>query len=175
MIENLTNIAKTLILSSLIVIFITLIFTSYEVNGRSMQPTLENGDRLLVLRLNYIDLPFTNQKIIISYPKKDSIIAFKKMEEDVELVKRVIGLPKEKIDIKNRSVFINGIIQKQGLGLTNPNSDFPIIVEEDCIFVLGDNRNLSNDSRNFGCVPIENIDGQIALRIWPLNKFTLFR
>jgi len=175
MIENLTNISKTLILSSLIIIFISLIFTSYEVNGRSMQPTLESGDRVLVLRLNYIKIPLTNEKIIIKYPKKNSLVAFKKKDENVELVKRVIGLPQEEIDIKNRTVFIDGIIQEQGLGVTNPNSDFPIIVEENCIFVLGDNRNVSNDSRTFGCVPVEDIDGQIAMRIWPLNKFTLFR
>lgn len=175
MIENLTNISKTLILSSLTIIFISLIFTSYEVNGRSMQPTLESGDRVLVLRLNYIKIPLTNEKIIIKYPKKNSLVAFKKKDENVELVKRVIGLPQEEIDIKNRTVFIDGIIQEQGLGVTNPNSDFPIIVEENCIFVLGDNRNVSNDSRTFGCVPVEDIDGQIAMRIWPLNKFTLFR
>jgi len=175
MIQNLTNISKTLILSSLIIIFISLIFTSYEVNGRSMQPTLESGDRVLVLRLNYIKIPLTNEKIIIKYPKKNSLVAFKKKDENVELVKRVIGLPQEEIDIKNRTVFIDGIIQEQGLGVTNPNSDFPIIVEENCIFVLGDNRNVSNDSRTFGCIPIEDIDGQIAMRIWPLNKFTLFR
>jgi len=175
MIQNLTNISKTLILSSLTIIFISLIFTSYEVNGRSMQPTLESGDRVLVLRLNYIKIPLTNEKIIIKYPKKNSLVAFKKKDENVELVKRVIGLPQEEIDIKNRTVFIDGIIQEQGLGVTNPNSDFPIIVEENCIFVLGDNRNVSNDSRTFGCVPVEDIDGQIAMRIWPLNKFTLFR
>jgi len=175
MIENLTNISKTLILSSLIIIFISLIFTSYEVNGRSMQPTLEDGDRVLVLKLNYIKIPFMNEKIIIKYPEKNSLIAFKKKNEDLELVKRVIGFPKEEIDIKNRTVFINGVIQDQGISVTNPNSDFPIIVEENCIFVLGDNRNLSNDSRAFGCVPMENIDGQIALRFWPLNKFTLYR
>ncbi|MEC7837242.1 MAG: signal peptidase I, partial [Chloroflexota bacterium] len=164
MIENLTNISKTLILSSLIIIFISLIFTSYEVNGRSMQPTLESGDRVLVLRLNYIKIPLTNEKIIIKYPKKNSLVAFKKKDENVELVKRVIGLPQEEIDIKNRTVFIDGIIQEQGVGVTNPNADFPIIVEENCIFVLGDNRNLSNDSRTFGCVPVEDIDGQIAMR-----------
>ena len=87
----------------------------------------------------------------------------------------VIGLPNEEIDIKNRTVFINGIIQEQGIGVTNPNSDFPIMVDENCVFVLGDNRNLSNDSRAFGCVPVEQIDGQLAVRIWPINKFQLFR
>ena len=127
------------------------------------------------MRLNYIKIPLTNEKIIIKYPKKNSLVAFKKKDENVELVKRVIGLPQEEIDIKNRTVFIDGIIQEQGVGVTNPNADFPIIVGENCIFVLGDNRNVSNDSRTFGCVPVEDIDGQIAMRIWPLNKFTLFR
>ena len=81
----------------------------------------------------------------------------------------------EKVDIKNRTVYINDILQEQGLGITNPQSDFPIILEENCIFVLGDNRNSSHDSRRFGCIPIENIDGQVAMRVWPLNKIKLYR
>jgi len=52
---------------------------------------------------------------------------------------------------------------------------FPIDIPENCIFVLGDNRILSNDSRQFGCVPLERIEGQIALRIWPVNNLKLFR
>jgi signal peptidase I len=175
MIENLTNISKTLILSSIIIIIIQLIFTSYKVNGDSMKPTLDHGDRVLVLKLNYIDIPFVNKKIIINNPKKDTIIAFKKLDEDIELVKRIIALPNEKIDIKNRTVFINDEIQERGIGVTYPHSDFPLIIQNNCIFVMGDNRNSSNDSRRFGCVPIENIDGQIALRVWPIRKFELFR
>ena len=175
MIENLTNISKTLILSSIIIIIIQLIFTSYKVNGDSMKPTLDQGDRVLVLKLNYIDIPFVNKKIIINNPKKDTIIAFKKLDEDIELVKRIIALPNEKIDIKNRTVFINDEIQERGIGVTYPHSDFPLIIQNNCIFVMGDNRNSSNDSRRFGCVPIENIDGQIALRVWPIRKFELFR
>ena len=175
MIENLTNISKTLILSSIIIIIIQLIFTSYKVNGDSMKPTLDHGDRVLVLKLNYIDIPFVNKKIIINNPKKDTIIAFKKLDEDIELVKRIIALPNEKIDIKNRTVFINDEIQERGIGVTYPHSDFPVIIQNNCIFVMGDNRNSSNDSRRFGCVPIENIDGQIALRVWPIRKFELFR
>jgi len=175
MIQNLTNLSKTLILSSIFIIIIQLIFTSYEVNGNSMKPTLEDGDRVLVIKLNYINMPFIEEKIIINNPEKDSIIAFRKKDEDIELVKRVIGLPNEKVDIKNRTVYINDILQEQGLGLTNPQSDFPIILEENCIFVLGDNRNSSTDSRSFGCIPIENIDGQVAMRVWPLNKIKLYR
>lgn len=140
-----------------------------------MKPTLDHGDRVLVLKLNYIDVPFINKKIIINNPKKDSIIAFKKLDEDIELVKRIIALPNEKIDIKNRTVFINDEIEERGIGVTYPYSDFPLIIPNNCIFVMGDNRNSSNDSRRFGCVPIENIDGQIALRIWPISKFELFR
>jgi len=140
-----------------------------------MKPTLDHGDRVLVLKLNYIDIPFVNKKIIINNPKKDTIIAFKKLDEDIELVKRIIALPNEKIDIKNRTVFINDEIQERGIGVTYPHSDFPLIIQNNCIFVMGDNRNSSNDSRRFGCVPIENIDGQIALRVWPIRKFELFR
>ena len=134
MIQNLTNISKTIIISSLTLVIISLLFSPYEVNGRSMQPTLEDGDKVLVLRLNYINLPIIDQKIIINQPKKDSIIAFKKKNSETELIKRVIGLPNEEIDIKNRTVFINGIIQEQGIGVTNPNSDFPIMVDENCVF-----------------------------------------
>ena len=175
MIENLTNISKTIILSSMIIIIIQLIFTSYKVNGDSMNPTLEHGDRVLVMKLNYINIPFRDKKIIINNPKKGSIIAFKKLDEDVELVKRVIALPNEKVDIKNKIVFINDEIQERGFGVTLPHSDFPIIIQNNCIFVMGDNRNSSNDSRRFGCIPIENIDGQVALRVWPLSKFELYR
>ena len=68
MIQNLTNLSKTLILSSIFIIIIQLIFTSYEVNGNSMQPTLEDGDRVLVIKLNYINMPFVEEKIIINNP-----------------------------------------------------------------------------------------------------------
>jgi len=175
MIQNLERIAKTLIFSSVILIIVSILFTPFEVNGRSMQPTLHDGDKVLVLKLNYLKIPFTDRKLIIKMPKRNSIIAFTKPNQDTQLVKRVIALPTEEVDIRNRIVYINNEWQERGFGVTNPNSDFPIIIEENCTFVLGDNRNLSTDSREFGCVPVENINGQIALRIWPINKLTLFR
>ncbi|NCG35177.1 MAG: signal peptidase I [Dehalococcoidales bacterium] len=174
MIYNLLSISKTIIATSIFIIILTLLFSSFEVNGRSMTPTLNDGDRVLILKLNYINLPFLEKKLIITSPKKDSIIAFQK-EDGVELIKRVIALPNDEVDIKNQTVYVNNSIQGRGLGLTSPKNTFPITLEDDCIFVLGDNRNLSNDSRAFGCVPIENIKGNLALRLWPIKDIKLFR
>ena len=139
-----------------------------------MTPTLNDGDRVLILKLNYIKIPILEKKLILTLPKKNSIIAFKK-ENDIELIKRVIALPDDKVDIRNQTVYVNDLIQRRGIGLTSPKNTFPIIVDNDCIFVLGDNRNLSNDSRAFGCVPIENIKGNLALKLWPIRDIKLFR
>lgn len=108
-------------------------------------------------------------------PKKNSLLVFHSDETDVDLVKRVIGLPNDEIDIRNNTVYVNGAIQSRGISLTTPKNNFPIIIDENCIFVLGDNRNYSNDSRYFGCVPLNKFKGEIALRIWPIDKFKLFR
>ena len=174
MLQNLLSISKTMILSSMIVIIISLLFVPFEVNGRSKEPTLYDGDKILGFRLNHLYLPLIEKEVILSLPKKESIIAFKK-ENDVELVKRVIGLPNDKVDIRNQTVYVNDVIQPRGMTLTSPKMGFPIEIPENCIFVLGDNRILSNDSRQFGCVPLERIQGQIALRIWPINDLKLFR
>lgn len=108
-------------------------------------------------------------------PKKNSLLVFHSDETDVDLVKRVIGLPNDEIDIRNNTVYVNGAIQSRGISLTTPKNNFPIIIDENCIFVLGDNRNYSNDSRYFGCVPLNKFKGEIALRIWPIDKFKLFQ
>ena len=174
MIYNLLSISKTIIATSIFIIILTLLFSSFEVNGRSMTPTLNDGDRVLILKLNYINLPFLEKKLIITSPKKGSIIAFQK-EDGVELIKRVIALPNDEVDIKNQTVYVNNSIQGRGLGLTSPKNAFPVTLDDHCVFVLGDNRNLSNDSRAFGCVPIENIRGNLALRLWPIRDIKLFR
>ena len=111
----LNQFTKTLILSILFVVFISFIFSSFEVKGRSMEPTLISGDRVLVLNLNYINLPFTDKKLIIQMPKKNSLLVFHSDETDVDLVKRVIGLPNDEIDIRNNTVYVNGEIQSRGV------------------------------------------------------------
>lgn len=93
-------------------------------------------------------------------------------------IKRVIGRPGDHVEIKDGHVYINGIILKEpyisdalktDMSLGGEFSD--IIVPEGYIYVLGDNRTSSADSRRFGCIPISKIEGKVACRWWPLNKF----
>lgn len=92
-------------------------------------------------------------------------------------IKRVIGLPGEYIQIKDNKVYINGeeykeeylddsVITTSGGGIFTD-----IIVPEGYIFAMGDNRTQSTDCRAFGCIPIDKIEGKVAFRFWPLNKF----
>ena len=93
-------------------------------------------------------------------------------------IKRVIGRPGDHVEIKDGYVYINGVILKKpyisdalktDMSLGGEFSD--IIVPEGYIYVLGDNRTSSADSRRFGCIPISKIEGKVACRWWPLNKF----
>lgn len=92
-------------------------------------------------------------------------------------IKRVIGLPGEHVKIENGKVYINGEeLQEDYLeptvetdSLNGPFTD--IVVPENCVFVMGDNRGQSTDSRRFGCIPLEKIESTVWIRFWPLNLF----
>ena len=91
-------------------------------------------------------------------------------------IKRVIGLPGEHIEIKDGKVYINGTELEEDYltpGLETPASgpftDF--VVPENCVFAMGDNRANSTDCRNFGCIPLEKIEGKVVIRFFPFNKF----
>ena len=92
-------------------------------------------------------------------------------------IKRVIGLPGEHIQIKNGKVYINEQELQEnylqdGIVTDTPEIGFnDFTVPENCIFAMGDNRNHSQDCRDFGCIPLERIESTVALRIWPLNLF----
>ena len=93
-------------------------------------------------------------------------------------IKRVIGLPGDHVEIKDGSVYINGekleedyISSDVKTESVNGGQYLDIIVPEKTVFVMGDNRPDSIDSRKFGCIPYEKIEGKIVLRFWPLNKF----
>mgnify|MGYP002764449672 CR=1 FL=1 len=92
-------------------------------------------------------------------------------------IKRVIGLPGDHVEIKNNKVYINGEKLKEDYldssVVTTPcdGAFTDLIVPEGYIYVLGDNRPQSTDSRSFGCIPIDKVEGKVAFRFWPLNTF----
>lgn len=140
-----------------------------RVDGSSMNPTLEDGDNLWVDKLSY---RFGN-------PKRFDVIIFN-YDEDTTYVKRIIGLPGETVRIdQDGHIFINDQLLKENYGKevilpTNlGRASQPVVLGEDEYFVLGDNRNNSQDSRwaDVGNVNRKDIVGKVILRIYPFSKF----
>lgn len=175
------------------------IMTPTIVNQSSMYPTLKENDRLILNRTARGRLPNRYDIITFEAPsKKHQSVAtidynnpiavydykltslFSKFRYYVleigkdSYIKRVIGLPGEHIKIENGKVYINEQeIEENYLqdGILTKSDVFKdIIVPEGCVFVMGDNRNGSSDSRVFGCIPIDKIEGIAVLRFWPLNE-----
>jgi len=95
----------------------------------------------------------------------------------VSYIKRVIGLPGEHIEIKYGKVYINDSLYEEPYLQENVETDnaqgycVDLVVPENCVFVMGDNRSQSTDSRCFGCIPLEKVESKVWIRIWPLNVF----
>lgn len=101
----------------------------------------------------------------------------KEPKEKVSFIKRVIGLPGEHVQIKDGKVYINDVELEEPYLNENVYTDSlegvftDLIVPENCVFAMGDNRSQSTDCRRFGCVPIEKIESKVLFRFWPLNLF----
>lgn len=148
----------------------------------SMQDTLLIGDHLIMSRIGYdAGIPFTNLHVPLwRNPKRQQIVIFRPVirGESSDVIKRVIGLPGETVDIRGGSIWINGarLAEKYTVGRSEPADPsqyragfegranvFPYKVPENCYFVMGDNRENSLDSRYVGCIPRENIIGTPVL------------
>lgn len=140
------------------------IFEPITVEGSSMVPTLHDGDMLIVDKISY---RFTA-------PKRGDIVIFKypgDMREN--FVKRIIAVGGDEIEIKNGEVYVNGQRLVEDYIEAKTQTGFnDSIVPPGTIFVLGDNRNGSKDSRDpqVGFVPVDNIVGRAVLRIWPVQR-----
>lgn len=160
---------KAISISLVLAIGITFIAQPIIVSGQSMYPTLENNDYLFVNKLAYKT----------EEPKRGDILIFKtqlldtKSNKKKDLVKRVIALPGEHIVIKNSKVYINGkLLDENYIKNVDTLGAIDIIVPENEIFVMGDNRPVSQDSRSYeiGTVSINDIVGKVSLRIYPFDK-----
>lgn len=189
------------IIIALLVVFIlkAFIFDIVRVDGPSMHPTLVNNDRLIVTKLGY--KPEAGDIIILDSSYKDrqeyyaeyeenngenlnffsKMVLYTKLPESLKrryYVKRIIGMPGDTVDIKDGQVWVNGEVLDEpyydGItGITDYSVSYPVTVEEGHVFVMGDNRPNSKDSRSsdLGLVPINAIEGKSQLRIWPFTAF----
>jgi len=140
-----------------------------QVKGASMLPTFFSGDYIFTSKVTYKLRPI----------QRGDIVVFKEpRRHEIEYIKRVIGLPGDKIMVKNGIVYLNDIpLQEDYISLSTPlmPNGFliegrPIIVPENSVFVMGDNREVSSDSREFGPIQTTSIIGQVFYRYYPFNK-----
>ncbi|AJY76648.1 signal peptidase I [Paenibacillus beijingensis] len=138
-------------------------FAQTEVHNVSMQKTLVEGQRLVEDKLSY---RFSN-------PERGDIVIIKGPESELRLVKRVIGLPGDNLDMKNGHVYINGRLSEETYtkGETFPEGlKLPFTVPEGTVFVMGDNRENSQDSRELGPIRFSSLEGKVIFRLWPPNR-----
>ncbi|MBS4188812.1 signal peptidase I [Bacillus sp. FJAT-49705] len=173
---------KAFAIGMIIFIFIrTFFFSNYVVEGVSMEPTLESGNKLIVNKIG-------NQ--IGDLQRFDVIVFHHNKEED--FVKRIIGLPGDKIEYRNDELYINGEkvnepylekyrenYQEEAFG-SMLTADFTLMeatgeetVPEGKLFVLGDNRPKSWDSRHYGFISMDQVVGKVNLRYWPINEMDI--
>ena len=140
----------------------------------SMLPTLQIQDKILVEKLtpkitSISNLSKLKDKIIVFYVPEQLIKAG--YESNIALIKRVIGVPGDKIEVKKGNLYLNDIAQNNYISDRNINySTGPYVVPEDSLWVMGDNRNNSMDSHIWGFLPYEKVIGKAIFRYWPLNN-----
>ncbi|MGE5123553.1 MAG: signal peptidase I, partial [Acidobacteriaceae bacterium] len=151
---------ETIVLSLVLFLAINAVSERIRVESISMQPTLYPGDYVIVNKLAYrlSNTPNRGDVIVFRYPPNP---------ESIPYIKRVIGLPGDQIHIANGKVYVNGqqLIEPYLALNTNRGGDWS--VPPDQLFVMGDNRNNSSDSRSWGYVPFENIIGRAELIYLP--------
>ena len=151
------------LIPALIIVFVINAFVAQatRVEGESMVPNLHNNERLIIEKMSYrFHLPVRGDIIVIKPPRKGT----------EPLIKRVISLPGETIAVHDGKVYINGqALDEPYLTQQTAGTMAQQLVPEGYVFVMGDNRGASNDSRSFGVVPLQDIIGHAWLRYWPFN------
>ena len=169
--EFLIDSIKYIVTFIIIMFLISYVVSVTQVVGESMSPTLKNGEVLILnkFRYHFVDI------------KRGDIISLKYADTKY-LIKRVIGLPGDKVDISNSKLYINDKLYKEEyISSDLKYLDFSLKdlkydkIPDDMYLVLGDNRINSLDSREIGLIKKEDINGKISLRFWPLNRFSLVK
>ncbi|MBI3948319.1 MAG: signal peptidase I [Armatimonadetes bacterium] len=155
--------AQTLLVTGFVFVLIeTFLFQGFRVYGSCMEPSLYTGERLLGNKLLYRLHP----------PQRGDIIVFRYPNDPTRIyVKRVIGLPGETVAIRGGEVHVNGRRLREDYVVNGAHGEYPSTrVPRNRLFVLGDNRDHSSDSRSWGTVPWGHVEGKVWFRYWPLTR-----
>lgn len=186
-IDFLKVIIIALVITNLLNVFV---FTLSQVHQSSMESTLIAGDQLVIEKLSYTFSQPKRGDIIVFIGReitvdnsiigrfarlyKDMYAKITRQEGHFRFVKRIIGVPGDEIDIRDGKVYINDEEYKEEYvnqpTFEKSKLEYPFIVPAGQYFVLGDNRGRSLDSRDFDCIKLEQIEGKVWIRFWPLNK-----
>ena len=164
--ENIRLVAIALILAILIRIFIA---EPRYIPSDSMIPTLHTGDRLVVEKVSYhFHPPHTGDIVVFEPPEQLQSLGYRK---DQVFIKRIIGKPGDLVRVNNGKVYINDRPLSEDYIAEPPDYQLVSVkVPEAEFFVMGDNRNDSNDSHIWGFLPKQNIIGRAIFRFWPFDR-----
>lgn len=139
-----------------------LMFNFSVVRGSSMAPGIHDGDRILVDHLSYVFQGVNRGDIVVlQYP----------LDPSLDYIKRVIGLPGDRVEVRGGGVWVNGErLTEPYVAEQDLRARCNVVVEPEHYFVLGDNRPHSSDSREFGQVPRANLRGKVEVRVWPPER-----
>ncbi|MDL2211276.1 signal peptidase I [Erysipelotrichaceae bacterium OttesenSCG-928-M19] len=162
-------------LLELVIIFLIMLFIfnfiimSVKVNGTSMEPNYRDGERGIMLRTNPLNKPDYDDVVVIKF--------IDEYDQEELIVKRVFAMPNDTIEIENNKIYVNGEEvadphQAEGTVMDNL-SETQLAADE--IFVLGDNRNVSLDSRIIGPIKLKDVKAVNGLMFWPLDSFGLMK
>lgn len=152
---------QTIIIAGLLFLAVNLLTARIRVEGISMEPSLHEGEFVIVNRLAYRwQEPQRGDIVVFRYPLNPSR----------RFIKRIIGIPGDTVRVENGHVYINGVLLDEPYIAADPRYSGEWILGEGEVFVLGDNRNNSSDSQNWGPLPLDEIIGKAIFVYWPLNE-----
>jgi len=161
------EIVETIVMTAIVFAFlVTFVVQGFKVYGSCMEPNLRTGERLLGNKFIYrFERPMRGDIVVFRFPANPRKI----------FIKRVIAVSGDIIEIRAGQVYVNNRKIREPYVANTPHGDFPPQkVPEGCVFVLGDNRDESNDSRFWGDLPIKYVQAKAWLRYWPLDRIQVF-
>jgi signal peptidase I len=161
LLRALAEVLQTLLIAGLLFAAVNLVTARIRVEGSSMEPSLHDGEFVVVNRLSYrVDQPRPGDIIVFHFP----------LDPSRRFIKRIVGLPGDVIQVEGGHVYVNGQVLHEPYIAAPPRYSGEWTVGPDQLFVLGDNRNNSSDSQNWGMLPLDEVIGKAVLVYWPVDE-----